>query len=706
VPGQIIRYVTTTTQTTTPYSGGIASATPAVVTTMSAIADVDTVCYTPGVNPALALPAPGKPGTTFLNGANNTITLQPAPVSPCLTWPCTATDVLSGSVGNTLADVAQYYYVTDLRPTLANVSHQHMTTFAIGLGVSGELKYRDDYRSATVTTGDFAELRTGPRNWPLPLPDQPGSIDDFWHAAVNGRGQYFSAGNPDSVVKGLTAALAGITARIGSGSAAAASSSGDATSASIAYQAKYTSQDWTGDLQRFTRNETTGQLASLPSWEARLLLDSKVGAACDNRNIYVFRNTTTTKLAPFTWNTSTCDAAGNPSGAGQTDLLGGEQANFSTAKASLLSHYPTMTDGTSGTANQRAAAVGSNLLNFIRGQRGLEGFTTNDVNKLYRTRKNVLGDIVGSQPYYAKKEVGADYADPGFAEFAASIASRLEMVYVGSNGGMLHAFRAGDTATDIDGGKEQWAFVPSAVMPNLFRLADNNYANNHIYAVDGPPIVFAASTTNAPSSVNDWRSVLVGGLRGGGKGYYALDVTDPLNPRALWEFNWGPTCISTSAPSASARTDCHLGYTYGVPSFGKLADGTWVVFLSSGYNNVNSPAQVGDGVGYLYVLNAFTGQIIAKSATGAGNAAFPSGLVPISPYVDDPERNAYVPHIYGGDLEGNVWKFDATSNFAATRLAKVTDGVTAQPITTSLLIRETNGKPQVIFGKANYLFNC
>jgi len=682
---------------------------------VSPLANVDGVCYTPGVNPAPALPSPGKPGTSFLNGANVNITLQPAPSAPCLAWPCTVTDLLGGSIGNTLADVAQYYYVTDLRPSIINdvkpagtgpeddrVTHQHMTTFVIGLGVSGDLQYRADYRSDTTLTGDFADIRKGVKSWPQPVADQPSSIDDFWHAAVNGRGLYISAGNPASVIDGLRTILDKVDETLGSGSAAAASASGDIIANNVAYQASYLTQAWSGDLQAKQRDPATGVLAALPNWSAGALIDANVGNACDNRKIYVFRNTTATKLAPFTWNTSACDTSGNPTGGAQTDLNGTEQAFFDSSKVSALSQHPLLTDGTGGTVNQRAAAAGANLLNFIRGQRGREGFVTNVLSKLYRTRKSVLGDIVSSQPSYVKNDTAAEYDDVGFAAFNASKESRIGMVYVGSNGGMLHAFRAGEGASDTDGGKEQWAYVPTEVMPNLFRLADNNYASSHIYTVDGAPIVFTASTSTTPSSATDWRTVLVAGLRGGGRGYYALDVTDPVNPRALWEFSWSSTCIS-GTPAASVRSDCHIGFTYGAPRFGKLADGTWVVFLSSGYNNVNSPTQAGDGAGYLYVLNAFTGQVLSKTSTGVGNATTPSGLAPISAFADDPERNALVVHVYGGDLQGNVWRFDAATNFAATLVGQTTDGSTAQPITTLLPLRETNGKVQVIVGTGRLL---
>ena len=309
----------------------------------------------------------------------------------------------------------------------------------------------------------------------------------------------------------------------------------------------------------------------------------------------------------------------SPTGSATTGLNSTEQAFFNSTNASLLSQYPSMTDGSGATADQRTAAVGANLLNFVRGHRGLEDFTPNDASKLYRKRKAVMGDIVSSQPSYVKGDAATDYTDSGYAAFKAATQTRTGMVYVGSNGGMLHAFRAGETLGDTAGGQEEWAFVPSSVLPNLFRLADANYANNHIYTVDGSPTVFSAYNGS------EWKTVLVAGLNGGGKAYYALDVTDPLSPKALWEFKWSDTCYNDTVP-ATWGADCHIGFTYGKPKFGKMADGKWVVFASSGYNNVNSPAKVGDGVGYLYIIDAFSGKIIKKIASGSGTAASPSGL--------------------------------------------------------------------------------
>jgi Tfp pilus tip-associated adhesin PilY1 len=717
---QKVQSATTTTVTSTPYSGGYPTAAPTITTTTAAAADVDTACYTAGVESLPALPNPGKPGTPWVNGLNNTITLQPAPTSPCVAWPCVAnTNTTAGGVANSLADVAQYYYVTDLRPAMENnvpatgsgpeddrATHQHMTTFTIGLGVSGILRYRPDYRSLSTTTGDFAEIRSGidppNRQWPFPDADQPGSIDDFWHAAVNGRGQYFSAGDPTTVVNGLASALAGVTARTGSGSAAAPSSQAPSDGDNLTYIASYVTQKWSGEVEAREIDLNTGGPKNTVVWSAKAKLDAKARNACDNRNINLFRSGATNNMVPFTWNTRVCDSSGNPTGASLTSTNATEQANFAAANVAVLSQYPSMTDGTSGTADQRTPAAGANLLNYIRGQRGFEDFTANNASKLYRKRDTILGDITNSAPRYVRGAT-ADYLENNYDVFASSSASRIPMVYVASNGGMLHAFRAGTGVADTAGGNEEWAFIPTQVLPNLYKIADNNYANTHVYSVDGTPV---------PSDIYDsvagqWKKILVAGLNGGGKGYYALDVTNPLAPKAMWEFNWSNTCYDGT--SATAGADCHLGFTYGKPIYGKLTNGTWVVMVSSGHNNVNSPTKVGDGIGYLYVLNAATGKIIYKMSTGVGSATSPSGLTQLALYADDPTVSLLALQVYGVDLKGNIWRFDVNDQIAPAgrevalvATVKAPDG-TPQPITTTPRLLEVDNKPFIIVGTGKLL---
>jgi type IV pilus assembly protein PilY1 len=442
--------------------------------------------------------------------------------------------------------------------------------------------------------------------------------------------------------------------------------------------------------------------ASSPVWSAQSQLDTKTGDACDNRRIYLMRPGSTASLVNFTWDSQACDSNFLPTGTADTGLNAAEKAHFSAANVQLLSQYPGMTDGSAGSPNQRSAAQGANLVNFLRGQRGAENFEAGAAGKLYRKRDHVLGDIIGGQPVHVKGPVFT-YQDPGYDAFKASHATRTPMLYVPANDGMLHAFYAGvqpprDTdLPDPNGGKEAWAIIPSAVLPKLYLLADTDYRNLHQFYVDGTPVV-----GDIADAGSNWKTVLVGGLNAGGKGYYALDVTDPANPRALWEFNFSSTCYDGT--SATAGADCNLGLSFGKPIITKVLDasypqGRWVVLLTSGYNNVNGTA--GDGQGYLYVLDANTGKILYKIATGAGDAATPSGLAQINTYVDDGAINNTALRVYGGDLLGNVWRFDVNDTHSpsgreATLLGQAKDrSETPQPITTRLELAEVKGKPMV-----------
>ena len=110
-----------------------------------------------------------------------------------------------------------------------------------------------------------------------------------------------------------------------------------------------------------------------------------------------------------------------------------------------------------------------------------------------------------------------EYADKGYADFKASTTHRQAMVYVGANDGMLHAFyQRGHRG----GG---WAFIPSMVLPKLYKLADKNYGSLHQYFVDGSPVVGDICVSNCDSDASAvWKTILVSGLGGGGRGYFAL----------------------------------------------------------------------------------------------------------------------------------------------------------------------------------------
>ncbi len=319
-----------------------------------------------------------------------------------------------------------------------------------------------------------------------------------------------------------------------------------------------------------------------------------------------------------------------------------------------------------------SGAAGEALVNYLRGDR------TNE-STYFRERKHVLGDIVSSEARYVQAPLFS-YTDTNYSAFKTAMKNRKGAVYVASNDGMLHAF-------DAETGKEIWAYIPEFVLPNIYKLADLNYKENHQFFVDGTPET-GEICPNAPSSVctaAQWKTILVGGLNRGGKGFYALDVTNPTNPKLLWEF-----------------TDANMGFSFGNPRITKLKSGKWVVLLTSGYNNA-------DGLGHLYVLDANTGALIRDIVTTAGSAATPSGLARIAAHAPDAETNNTTLAAYGGDTLGNLWRFDingdlGAAGYDAQRLVTFVDSDNApQPITAKPVVTTINGKPVIYAGTGRYL---
>jgi Tfp pilus tip-associated adhesin PilY1 len=568
-------------------------------------------------------------------------------------------------------------------------------------------------------------------NWPVPSDDAVENIDDLWHAAVNGRGAYFSATDPTSLSAGLSNALAGINARKGSAAAAATSTLNPVAGNNFAYVASYTTVAWKGNLEARSINTDTGVVSENATWcvenvaagtcappgsiVAETVGDTTISncvtpdsvtctnGVLDGTNCKVQVATTCTgTMNSLVTDSSDTRMIKTPNSAG-TALIDFNAAyatanptNFAAAHISSLSQWSSLS------AAQKTAAEGTNLINYLRGQYGHEDRTTNAVdNRLYRYREAVLGDALESQPAFIGKPMFS-YPYPGYSTFATAQAARAGTVFMGANDGMMHAF-----ATDT--GSERWAYVPSMVIPEMWRLADTNYATLHRNFVNGSPTTSDICTANctcddacvtAGNAAPVWKTILVAGLNGGGRGYYALDITTPSTPALLWE-------LTPTTGSGSVKND-DVGYGFGQPIITRKSDGTWVVLVTSGYNN-SSP---GDGKGYLYVVNASTGTIISKIATTVGDTTTPSGLAKIAAWNDEPAGNQTT-YVYGGDLLGNVWRFNINSTATAaigtgeaTKFATLfsdTAGTSPQPIMTTPVLGKIAGKRVVFVGTGKYL---
>ena len=588
----------------------------------------------------------------------------------------------AASMSNGMADVGMYYWIHDLRPTLANQGKkdkiapwQHVVFYGLSIGAEGTIPY------ATVPPANV--------NWPKPVLLTQPAIDDLWHAAVNSRGQYFNAQNPRELAEDVVKALADFTDPAGTGAGLGLGGAQLSATNQYGYETRYEPGLW-GDVKKYAIDITTGVLPvdvdgnplSAPLWSAATQLDAQaavVGAVngWDTRRRIVTINNETGTAVPFRL----------------ASLSGAQQSSLNSGWSSVA---PTPT----------SAAV----LNYLRGDRSNEGATTTN----FRARTHILGDIAysGAVPVGAPNapylDTGiAGSTNPGYNDFKLNKGSRAAAVYVGGNDGMLHAF----DDTTANGGMETWAYVPSALFssgdPNdsthapapAFQLGALTFRRGGIplfspkFYVNATPRVadvdFAYTNTATPptSGSGDWRTILVGGLGAGARAVYALDVTNPVGPPP-------PAASADTEATAAARvlweyTEANLGYVYDAPTLAKTYAYGWVVLVASGYNNPT-------GKGFLYVLNPKSptkaGQLLAKIPLpgDTGTDISPTGLSTIRAFTAS-RQNPYVLQAYGGDLKGNVWRFDLSNpdatKWKAELIATLKDAATKpQPITSGVRI--------------------
>jgi type IV pilus assembly protein PilY1 len=474
--------------------------------------------------------------------------------------------------------------------------------------------------------------------------------------AANGGGLFLTAKNAAELVVAFKTAVISIEST-NSSTASVALNSGSHHTDSHVYQARFNSGDWSGELLSFPIDEA-GQIGTA-NWNAGVVLKSLDDDT--GREILTFNPDTGAGIS-FRWD------------------------QLSTTQQTLLhTNASGINDG-----------QGEARLQYLRGSDDDEGSTPPKKN--YRVRPNRLGDLANSDPFYVGAPIYPDTLGADYPAFRSAYKGRPTMIYVGGNDGMLHAFDASD-------GSEELAYIPHKVFANLSALTSPSYS--HRYYVDGSPTVgdvYGDFGSRCPSGSACWRSILVSGLRKGGQGLFALDVTDPATfdesnaaKLVLWEF--------------TDANDADLGYSFSQPSLVKLANGRWAAVFGNGYNN----AGTGHAVLYMVFLDGFAdgtwtaGTDFIKLDTGVGNTTTPNGLA--TPAAVDLEGDFTVDLIYAGDLQGNLWRFDLRdtnpSNWEAP--VRLFTGTASQPITSRPQVGfHPHGAPEtegvlIYFGTGKYL---
>lgn len=529
-----------------------------------------------------------------------------------------------GNNSDSLADIAMYYWAfpllksTDLSSASDKVPTKptdpadwlHLNQYMVGLGVNG-----------SITTPPSTTNPPANYVWPTvptspPNDTSPAKIDDMLHATLNARGKFFTATESTSLKNAMIEA-------INSGQPEPASESGVATSGNTAvagdlvFTPSYKAQAWTGDITAYKLTQaTTGRptLSQVEVWRASDRLP-----APNLRNI-----------------------------AGYSAKDSGAIA----FKAENVDSFLTIN------ADYRIAR----FVDFIRG-------VDDDLEPPYRHRTGKLPDFVNSTPLVVGGNLDMGYQAAGlpsggntYGAYLTNKKARVPLLFMGGNGGMLHAFNATEGAT---GGVETFAYVPKGVMPNLHLLAQPIY--NHHFYVDGPLTEADAYLNNA------WQNIVVGTLGAGGKGVFAINVPVGTGQPALGasEVMWD--IDDTDAPTlGNVTSPVQVGYVQN--------NGGWYAFIGNGHDSAGGTAS-------LIIVNLATGKVAQTftlpSATGVTT---PNGLSGV-----DLIRNAKgeVIGAYAGDLHGQLWRFE----FDGSNPSNWMVGFGGKPLFTA---RDANGGVQHI----------
>jgi len=289
-------------------------------------------------------------------------------------------------------------------------------------------------------------------------------------------------------------------------------------------------------------------------------------------------------------------------------------------------------------------------------------------------------------------------------------------VIVAGNDGQIQMIRDGRKSDGTEDGVEAWSFLPREFVPLQKRLLEGDIGSYipgepddpdgheplHPYAMDGAPTALVVDNDlDGTIETGDGDNVyLFFGQRRGGKRYYALDVSDPDQPKFLWSIGKG------DADGEFAE----LGQSWSLMRAGLMeveesgvVKNRAVLIFSGGYNgddegdgtdNDGDGFDIADDLGKdsrvandgdetigldddegnaLFIVNAITGELIWKAVgppTADSTKFYDSGelslehpdmvdSVPSSPTIVDSDADGFIDRVYFPDTGGNVWRMDA-----------------------------------------------
>jgi type IV pilus assembly protein PilY1 len=369
-----------------------------------------------------------------------------------------------------------------------------------------------------------------------------------------------------------------------------------------------------------------------------------------------------------TRNLVTCTAAGGYCATG--DLLSSTPFSSSNSEISVAAL------GVAG-ATER-----DDLIDWVRGE---DQFDENANTQTSDIRASVHGDVLHSRPAVI------NFGRNGLAN------ENDVYAFYGSNDGVFRAVKGG-TATD--GGTEVWGFIPRELFGRIKRLRDDapviSSADKKPYFIDGSVSVYQEDVNGdgALAAGDGDKVYLYMGMRRGGRFLYALDISDPENPRMLWRRDntspgfaelgqtWSAPTVANVAAYLNPVLIIGAGYDAAVedvtPCLITASGSSGVTWTSggtvtytagsctvSGGAPTTTPRSMGRAV---MVIDAVTGDLLwqaGASISGASNNLTVSGMdysISSDIAVIDANGDGIQDTGYVGDNGGNVWRLSLNDN--------------------------------------------
>ncbi|MEG2467238.1 MAG: PilC/PilY family type IV pilus protein [Comamonas sp.] len=623
------------------------------------------------------------------SGGNLVSTSFTLPDGTAYTANSAQTRVYYDNYKNTLADWAFYSWATNLQPSIYSATDSkkqisltseyrkapesetiggtsinkywnpkynpanwpHLVTYTIGFSDEAVTwPGASSIQKPTATTpfgydGSFPDFVSGNKKWPT-MDNENKRALDLWHAAINGRGSFYAVTKGEDLEKAFREIIGVINSQAepDRSSAAVSGTSYEDKVVGLYITSNEPKEAWRGEVKSYEVNN----LGQTPSWAGKSTASILDATQPTNRVIVTWHDGVK-QGRPFRWAST--------------------EANLSSAQKSCFNIKPDSATTADCASNTSTDKLGEDRLNYIRGERGKELSS----GGTFRNRQSRQGDIVNSNVWYVGAPV-SNYAFKGYSKFTLDNKKRLPIIYVGGNDGMLHGF------STIDG-SEKIAYIPRGTIPNLTRLTWPSFDDNHRYFVDGSPMTGDVDVSDRSSTkyTPDWRTMLVGTLGGGGKGYFVLDVTKPeadfTESKAASLVVMDQTlhsseaigCVTTEPKTGEVSCLDHapadLGHIFATPSTDDsnplrsgqitlLNNNRWAVVMGNGYNSKNGRPvlliQYLDGSKELLRLPA-------TSVDATGDNVNDNGLS--APRLVDINSDGRPDVVYAGDIKGNMWKF-------------------------------------------------